>query len=140
MKNDSDKEFYDNIRSVDPEKHGKFMKEISFYFNVYKDRLNHDLQHTSGKVLELGAGSCGVSLNLTKLTNCSKVVAADISVTRMDMMISTSAKYIEGDIHKIEKREVNFNDELPFEDESFSAVLRCIIASFSVHMEDFNGM
>lgn len=110
----SDKEFYDQVEEIDLTQHQKWMSEIKFYFDSYATELNNTLKGTSGKVIELGAESCSLSLNLSKLKHVQKVYSLDISTKRMTHMINISNKFIDGDINKIELIEHDFNLKLPF--------------------------
>lgn len=118
-----DKEFYDREEVGSEADHRRFMEEIKWYFRAYADRLNDELAGTSGAVAELGAGSCGLSSCLSTLPNVRKVIAADISSVRMDKMLALSLGIIGGDGTKIEVRPSDFNQRLPFDDQSLDAVL-----------------
>jgi len=123
METSTDKMFYDQIKEINLDQHKKWMEEIKFYFDAYSSQLNSALSGTSGKVIELGAGSCGLSLNLTKLSNIQKVYSLDISSKRMEHMIQISNQFVEGELNKIELKECDFNLPLPFEDQEIDAIL-----------------
>lgn len=119
----SDKEYYDQENIGSRVGHEKWMKEIEFYFTSYADRLNSSLAGTSGKVVELGAGSCGLSACLSRLSNVTHVYAIDISLARMEKMINLSCEILGGNKIKIEPIASDFNTRLPFDDESLDVVL-----------------
>lgn len=119
----SDQKYYDQENIGSRVVHEKWMKEIEFYFTSYAAKLNSSLLGTSGKVVELGAGSCGLSACLTRLPNVTHVYAIDISLTRMERMINLSFEILGGDKIKIEPVSSDFNARLPFDDESLDAVL-----------------
>lgn len=123
METSADKIFYDQTEEIDLDQHKKWMEEIKFYFNAYSSQLNNALSGTSGIVIELGAGSCGLSISLTKLQNVKQVYSFDISMNRMKHMIEISNKFIDGHITKIEVVEGDFNHILPFDDNSIDAIL-----------------
>jgi SAM-dependent methyltransferase len=118
-----DKAFYDSEPIEDDARHAAFMGEIRSYFGAYSRRLSDDLAGTAGIVVELGAGSCGLSCCLSRLDGVTKVYSADISAQRMDRMLKTSARMLDGDVAKIETIECDFNHRLPFETGSVDAVL-----------------
>jgi ubiquinone/menaquinone biosynthesis C-methylase UbiE len=99
------------------------MKEIEFYFKSYSETLNKKLAGTSGIVAELGAGSCGLSVCLSRLSNVNQIYALDISISRMNNNILTTIDSLGGNRKKIDLIAANFNERLPFEDEALDAVL-----------------
>lgn len=119
----SDQAFYDQESVGSLEDHAKWMREIEFYFLGYADKLNEYLSGSDGYVAELGAGSCGLSLCLTRLPNVKRVSALDISMSRMKKMIELSARVVNGDKQKITPIACDFNGKLPFEDEELDAIL-----------------
>lgn len=123
MNTSADKTFYDQTEEINLEQHKRWMEEIKYYFNAYSSQLNDALSDTTGKVIELGAGSCGLSLNLTNLSNIQKVYSVDISSKRMEHMLQTSNQYVKGELSKIELKESDFNLQLPFEDQEIDAIL-----------------
>lgn len=119
----SDQAFYDQEPVGSRAEHANWMREIEFYFTGYADELNRLLASTDGVVAELGAGSCGLSVCLSRLSNVKKVYALDISMLRMQKMISMSAEILGGAADKIEPVACDFNFRLPFADGSLDAVL-----------------
>lgn len=118
-----DKAFYDAEAIGVGEQHVEFVREISSYFASYAQRLDNDLQGTPGVIVELGAGSCALSCNAARLKNASRVVAADISSKRMESSINSTAAILNADRQKITTVECDFNNRLPFDDQSVDAIL-----------------
>jgi SAM-dependent methyltransferase len=119
----SDQVFYDQEPIASASDHEVWMREIKFYFSLYADDINNRLAGTNGKIAELGAGSCGLSVCLSGLSNVKHIVAVDISMARMQKMIGMSVNILGGDISKIEPMALDFNNVLPFEDASLDAIL-----------------
>jgi len=118
----ADQAFYDDEPIGSRSGHEKWMREIEFYFSSYEKRLNKSLFDTNGIVVELGAGSCGLSACLSRLANVKHVYSLDISQVRMKKMVGISSEILGGDVTKIETIASNFNAQLPFEDNSLDAV------------------
>ena len=119
----SDQAFYDQEPVGSLEEHAKWMHEIEFYFDGYADKLNSALASTGGYVAELGAGSCGLSVCLSRLENVKRIASLDISMLRMQRMIELSATVLGGNTQKITPIGSNFNSRLPFEDGELDAVV-----------------
>lgn len=119
----TDQAFYDQEPLASREQHEKWMREIEFYFSSYEKRLNQKLAGTDGVVAELGAGSCGLSVCLTRLSNVNQVYSLDISQARMSKMIGLSSEILDGNSSKIVPIASDFNERLPFEDASLDALL-----------------
>ncbi|MBJ7437641.1 MAG: class I SAM-dependent methyltransferase [Sphingopyxis sp.] len=118
-----DKAFYDAEAIGVGENHAIFVREISGYFASYAQQLNDDLRGTTGVIVELGAGSCTLSCNASQLENVTRVIAADISSKRMEKSIVNTAALLDADIQKITTVECDFNDRLPFDDQSVDAIM-----------------
>ncbi len=99
------------------------MKEVEYYFLSYSDRLNRALAGTRGRVLELGAGSCGLSLCLSRLENIKQITCADISILRMEKLTNVSASILVGNTKKIQHVTCDFNVPLMFDDCEYDAVV-----------------
>ena len=105
------------------EEHTKWMREIEFYFEGYSERLNANLAGSNGRVAELGAGSCGLSVCLSRLPNVKRVTSLDISAKRMAKMIDLSVSVLGGEKTKITPIACDFNGVLPFADGELDALL-----------------
>lgn len=119
----SDQDFYDQEPVGSVEDHAKWMREIEFYFHGYADRLNKALAGSNGYVAELGAGSCGLSVCLSRLENVKRITSIDISMARMQKMIDLSASVLGGDKSKISPLACDFNGCLPFESGELDAIV-----------------
>lgn len=118
-----DKAFYDTEEIGVGEDHAVFVREIGSYFAAYAERLNADLKGTPGVVVEMGAGSCTLSCNASLLDNVTKIFAADISSKRMEKSIDATAAIVNPRRDKIDIVECDFNNRLPFDDQSVDAIL-----------------
>jgi SAM-dependent methyltransferase len=119
----ADREFYDRYSESTDAQHEAFMREIEAYFLSYANLLERRLAGTTGVVVELGAGSCGLSACASRLRSARKVVAADISMVRIDSLLQRSVATLKGDISRINTIACDFNERLPFEDGSVDAIL-----------------
>ena len=119
----ADRDFYDRASDITEAQHKEFMGEIESYFRSYADWLDQRLAGTGGVLLELGAGSCGLSVCASRLRSARRVVAADISTVRMDMLLTTSVAILNGNPRLIETVSCDFNERLPFNDGSVDAIL-----------------
>jgi ubiquinone/menaquinone biosynthesis C-methylase UbiE len=75
------------------------------------------------QVLDLGAGSCTTSFMLSKEAYVGRVAAADISAQRLRSMSLETEKVVGGDRSKLSFHEIDFNEKLPFADDSFDLVV-----------------
>ena len=119
----SDKAYYDQDFMPSPAAHGKWMEEIRGYFKCYSARLNLALEATGGRVAELGAGSCGLSLCISALPHAKQVYALDISLLRMKRMIELSVAVLGSRVDGVEIISCDFNGALPFKDGELGAVV-----------------
>lgn len=117
----ADQSFYDQETKLDAGKHRNWMNEIRFYHEAYVEFLN-DRLGSSSTVIEMGAGSCGLSLCLSKLPKIKKIYSVDISAKRMSDLMKISNETIHGDIGKVEPVEADFNKGFKFETGSIDAV------------------
>lgn len=118
-----DQAYYDQESVGTILEHEKWMRDIEYYFLSYADKLNIHLTGKAGKVAELGAGSCGLSVCLSRLDNVKKIFAVDISMGRMQKMIDMSSEILNGELSKIESVSADFNTILPFNDGELDVVL-----------------
>lgn len=119
----SDQDFYDKEPVGSLVAHANWMREIEFYFDAYAARLDNALIGTSGNAAELGAGSCGLSVCLSRLPSVKQVVALDISMVRMKRMIELSASVLDGNSKKITPIASDFNGRLPFADGELDVIV-----------------
>ena len=123
IESSSDQAYYDHESVGSLDDHAKWMREIEFYFQGYSDLLNIALTGTKGHVVELGAGSCGLSVCLSRLQSVKQITSIDISMVRMQKMIDLSVSVLDGEKYKIHPITSDFNGRLPFEEGVLDAVL-----------------
>lgn len=119
----ADKAFYDEEPVGSEDDHRRFMAEIATYFDAYAARLAGDLRGGGGVVVELGAGSCGLSTCVSRLAEAKAISSVDISAIRMNKMLDLSVAVLKGDRPKITAVPADFNQRLPFADGSVDAIL-----------------
>jgi ubiquinone/menaquinone biosynthesis C-methylase UbiE len=98
------------------------MAEIEAYFRSYEAGLRRSLPPGPLRALELGAGSCGLSLLFSRWPEVEEVVPFDISRKRMEGLLPLSRSCLGGDPAKLRIVEGDFNVPLPFPDRSFDIV------------------
>ena len=118
-----DKLFYDNEIQSTPSEHLALMNEIKGYYDRWSSYVDHFNNLNDGVVVELGAGSCGLSLCVSKIPSIKKIYAVDISSNRMKRLMDFSNNFINGIVGKIQTIESDFNGVLPFNDNSVDVVL-----------------
>jgi len=119
----NDLEFYDAEPIGTLSQHSRWMREIEYYLKSYCPRLQNAFINKSIKVAELGAGSCGLSVCLSREEFVKVVYAIDISKTRMEKMMATSISILGGDKNKITIIASDFNRELPFADSQLDLIV-----------------
>ena len=122
MSDNSDKQFYDNelLEGQADYYTNYIMGYTDNWLDKYRDKLSN---RGSLKVLDLGAGSCTTSLQISKENFVDSITAVDISARRMQEMSKETHQKIGGDLEKLEFREIDFNDPLPFENDEFDLVI-----------------
>lgn len=122
-----DKAFYDNTaeekQKLTESSLCLWMKKIESYFHLYAILVNKHCENTTGKVVELGAGSCVLSLCLSRLNNVKEVVCFDISKSRMETYMKVSQQCVGGNMNKLTLQEGDFNAPLPFPDKSIDVLV-----------------
>lgn len=117
-----DKEFYD--QEVAPDAIPAWADDVRKYVeNWLGEARKWFAGRTDVRVLDLGAGSCTTSLILSRETFVREIVAADLSTQRMQQMMPHTQAIFGGQPDKLDLREINMNDELPLESDSFDLVL-----------------
>jgi ubiquinone/menaquinone biosynthesis C-methylase UbiE len=117
----ADKSYYDTqiVNNIPA-----FAKKISLYFSKYENLI---INRFGGKkniqILEMGAGSCTLSLLISKYKFVSKVVCYDISFERMKSIVESNAKNIDSDFSKLEFVEGDFSNIIPFDNDCFDIIL-----------------
>jgi ubiquinone/menaquinone biosynthesis C-methylase UbiE len=122
MIDSTDKEFYD--QELMEGAVGRFVDYVRPYVHVWLPDVR---QRFSGRdairVLDLGAGSCTISLMLSAEPFVASIAAADISANRMEKIVPETHSIVGGDLSKLSFHEIDFNVALPFEDSSFDLVI-----------------
>lgn len=118
----SDKDFYD--AELMEGSRQDFVNYVKPYTSNWLARLDRDFANkTNVSALDLGAGSCTISLLLSDKAYITNVIAADISNVRMQQIVPETHKIVGGNIQKLSFREIDFNDPLPFADNEFDLVV-----------------
>jgi ubiquinone/menaquinone biosynthesis C-methylase UbiE len=120
--NDVDKAYYDAQSATDDPGYGAWMAEIESYFRSYEAALRGRLRSPPLSVLELGAGSCGLSLCFSRWSEVKEVVCFDLSLERMKSFAGLSHRHLGGEPAKLRFEEGDFNVRLPFADGTFDVI------------------
>lgn len=118
----ADKEFYEQELAVGDSQ--GWVAENVFFTNAWLSKLELDLASSRNlRMLDLGAGSCATSLTISKHDAIAEIVATDVSATRMAVMSKETTEIVGGDLSKLKFQEIDFNDALPFAENSFDLVV-----------------
>jgi SAM-dependent methyltransferase len=120
----ADCRFYDNTASISEHSMADMARGITSYYNVYKARLeNHFKGRSEIDVLELGAGTCCLSLLLSNLPFVRHIRVLDISMERMRKTLPVARLFIAGSPEKIVDLKIgDFSRALDFADGSFDLI------------------
>ena len=121
---EADRHFYDDTSGFAGEGLVRHLGLIQTYF----ERSVPFLQDEFGKrgtirALELGAGSCMLSLLVSKLPFVSQIDCLDISSARMKTVLPLANKLVAGTPEKLTLHEGDFGGPLPFPDQSYDLIL-----------------
>lgn len=123
----ADKAFYDAETHYfsDPTFMPSHRAVIEAYVSRYRDTLAALAQRKGRKLstLELGAGTCTLSLVLSREPWIGSMHCTDISAHRMDSLARKVAEHIGGRIDLLTFGEADFTDPLDFADGQFDVVL-----------------
>jgi ubiquinone/menaquinone biosynthesis C-methylase UbiE len=118
----ADKEFY-NKELIEGEIE-RAVNYITPYIDAWRPQArSHFSDSTPIRVLDLGAGSCTISLVLSKEPYVGSIVASDISALRMENIAPKTQAIVGGLLEKLSFQEIDFNVTLPFDDNSFDLVI-----------------
>jgi ubiquinone/menaquinone biosynthesis C-methylase UbiE len=121
---DSDKHYYDASEGTLEENIPPFALAIERYYRKYKKLIeNHFQPRQNIRVLEVGAGTCCLSLMLSDLSCVSEVVCLDISVNRMREFVPVSARVISAKPEKLSFAQGDMGDCLNFDNGSFDLIV-----------------
>ncbi|MDD5249253.1 MAG: class I SAM-dependent methyltransferase [Rhodocyclaceae bacterium] len=124
MKSNPDQQFYDQVNVLD-QSHIEFQVGIvSQYFNRYQRLLEtHFSGKTAIRVLELGAGTCSLSLLISRLAFVGEISCCDISIERMKASLPFTATLVPCESSKLRFVQGNFGEALNFEDGYFDLIV-----------------
>lgn len=120
----SDKTFYD-AEAFDPAHMESYQRVIEAYVAKYREVLASLAQKLGRKLrtLELGAGSCTLSLTLSREPWIESMRCVDISAHRMSALAPAVAQQVGGRIDLLSFGEGNFTDSIDYADGAFDVVL-----------------
>jgi ubiquinone/menaquinone biosynthesis C-methylase UbiE len=124
--NNQDKDYYDKSSLVEVESHTYYnwVKNIESYFNSYRDQIELRFSKKQKvKILELGAGSCTLSLLMSKWDFVGEITCLDISSIRMNEWSKAANELINGNIAKLKFVEGDFSFNINFPDEAFDIII-----------------
>jgi ubiquinone/menaquinone biosynthesis C-methylase UbiE len=118
----TDRDFYDNEDLTDIVPY--FVSYIKPYASAWLPEMGKNfLGRTDVKILDLGAGSCTLSLMMSDEPYVENIEAVDISAKKMTDLSKLVHKEVGGKPEKLIFSEIDFNDPLPFADNSFDLVV-----------------
>jgi ubiquinone/menaquinone biosynthesis C-methylase UbiE len=118
----TDKDFYDNedLTAIVP----YFVSYIKPYASAWLPQMRKNFRERKNvKILDLGAGSCTLSLMMSEEPYVESIEAVDISARKMSQLSELVQKEVGGKSEKLSFSEIDFNDPLPFEDNAFDLVV-----------------
>jgi ubiquinone/menaquinone biosynthesis C-methylase UbiE len=118
----TDRDFYDNedLTGIVP----YFVSYIKPYADAWLPNMRQNFANRSDvRVLDLGAGSCTLSLMMSDEPYVSTIEAVDISAKKMTDLSKLVHKEVGGKPEKLSFSEIDFNDPLPFADDEFDMVV-----------------
>ncbi len=118
-----DKRFYDEESEYSDEVLRQFVKKQAEYVNKYQTLLLDYFGSRQIRILELGAGTCALSLTLGKLLVVRQRVAFDISAIRMQRYAPRVCKILGIEPPLIQYVEGDFSDLSYFAEDKFDLIL-----------------
>lgn len=108
----------------DPGFIGRHRILMDAYMSTWRDRLAaHAIRKGGIRTLELGAGTCTLSLTLSQEPWIRSMHCSDISAVRMRALVGDVAKAVGGRLDRLSFSEGDFTDPLDFADGAFDVVL-----------------
>ncbi len=118
----SDRDFYDNEDLSDMVPY--FVSYIKPYASAWLPEMRRHFNNRSDvNILDLGAGSCTLSLMMSDETYVKNIEAVDISAKKMRDLSQKVHKEVGGKPEKLSFSEIDFNEPLPFADNQFDIVV-----------------
>jgi ubiquinone/menaquinone biosynthesis C-methylase UbiE len=118
----TDRDFYDkeDLTGIVP----YFVSYIKPYAAAWLPAMRKNFTGRSDvRILDLGAGSCTLSLMMSEEPYVESIEAVDISAKKMTQLSELVQKEVGGNAEKLSFSEIDFNDPLPFEDNAFDLVV-----------------
>ena len=124
INSESDKRYYDASEGTSEEKIPPFATVIQRYYSKYKPLIEKHFQAQKDvRALEMGAGTCCLSLMLSDLSCVKEVVCLDISAARMQAFVPVAARAISSRPEKLKFIQSDMGDSLSFDDSSFDLIV-----------------
>ena len=118
----ADRDFYDKEDLTQSVPH--FVSYIQPYATNWFAVMRKEFAERNGiRVLDLGAGSCTLSLMLSAEPYIGTIKAVDISAKKMADLSALVCREVGGDLNKLSFQEIDFNEKLPFDDNAFDLVV-----------------
>ena len=119
----AEREFYDATAIQTASQLEPFAATIGKYFRRYRADLERHFAARAGvRAIELGAGSCTLSLLVSREPYISSVTCLDVSLHRMQTCVPAVADIVKGDTSKLRLVQGDFSEQLPFADGEFDLV------------------
>ncbi len=118
----ADKEFYDS--EVEADAIPEWANEVRYYADNWIGRAGQWFAgRTDVRALDLGAGSCTTSLVLSREKFVAEIVAADLSIVRMQRLAPRIQALFGGDLDKLNFVAADMNEALDFPDNHFDLII-----------------
>lgn len=125
-KHTADKTFYDRDYQESDSTWDNWGKseQLARYLSISERLVANGLKGSGNVSVELGAGTCAMSLHLSRLPALKRMVCMDISASKMSSLAPRTAKAMPGCApEKLEYLGGSFNEPLPFADGSIDLML-----------------
>jgi len=120
---EADRRFYEDTSGYTADNIGQVAQCTRLYYDTYSQTLASHFSHGSPiTVLELGAGTCCLSLLLSQMDVVKEIHCFDISLSKMARLVELSSKVIEANPEKLKFHEGDFGAPLDFPDQSFDLI------------------
>jgi ubiquinone/menaquinone biosynthesis C-methylase UbiE len=120
----ADQNFYDNTSTFDDETIAVVAKRCRLYFDNYSGRIGNFFRREKGiSVLELGAGTCCLSLLLTNFPFVKEIHCLDISLKKMRGLLPLSIRQIASRPEKLRLIQGDIGETFQFENCSYDLVV-----------------
>lgn len=97
---------------------------IEYYFSRFEPVLDQFVSGRTGlTAMELGAGSCMMSLAVSRHPGIGRITCSDISMSRMQSLLPVAERFVPGASGKIDFLEFDFSGKFPVESNSKDIIL-----------------